>query len=456
MEITTSLCVTQSRKYAKKWVIIPLFVALFCFAMTLCLLADRAFSWIHIALLVIGSAASVKCCFNFLKFMYPGRGWLARSLRPYLEESGETDVLALFRRIDKDMEAHGRQFDSVWVGREWVLGEGAMPIERIRGIFSFKTPTGTQPECNICLVDDRRQVQITSLASESYLNKVYSYLTKLLPRAACGNFRDYINFVGKTDEEMALFNARFLVDGTREKTDFVFRKNDEIPTSLISSDLIRTTVDRLSPEGQVTLTPCIPLKSPWGNSTRLCIRRIEEDKFLVIAHFKGREHNVYTSPSVSHEEAVKMLMDYFEKYEIPDPISWHEQPVSVEQNKPWEKYVLSIDQHVYKFITYDDVMASWDDLNEGKIRTILLHTPTCQSGYMQVSGSADNYTVEMAGLNSTGEICGYRTHTRYGGHVTHWLYEYYHAYTFPEVGDDWEEITKDLCTLVTRQGQKEG
>lgn len=454
MDIITSLCITQSRKNDKKWVIATLLVALFCFAMTLCLRADRLFLWIHIPLLVIGSAALIKCCFNLRNFMYPRRGTLARSLRPYLEDWGTTDVLDLFSRIDKDMEEHGTQFDSVWVGREWVLGEEAMPIERIRGIFSFKTPTGSHPEWNICLVDDRRHVQITSLASERDMNKVYSHLTKLLPRAACGNFRDYMSFVGKTDEEMVLFNALFLSGDNDEKTEFVFRGSDGIPTSLITPDLIIETVDCLQPGQQVMLTPCIPLASPWGNSTSLACQRIDDDAFILIAYFKGRERDLYASPVCSRVKTLKALLDYFGTSQVPDPSGWEYLTPQVEQDVPKENYLLDVDDRTYEHITYDDVMASWEDLNEGKCRMILLHTLTCQSGYMQVSGSADNYTVEVVGLDSEDQICGYRTHTRYGGHVTQWLYDYYHEYKYPELRDDWDDITEELHKFIASRQKK--
>lgn len=223
----------------------------------------------------------------------------------------------------------------------------------------------------------------------------------------------------------------------------------------MTSELIREAIDRLSPEEQVTLTPCIPWKSPWGDSTSLGVRRIENDTFCLIAYFKDREHSVYISPFVSREEAVKALIDYFEKYEVPNPSGWNDHSFLLNQDHSMEKYVLYVDERPYEYITYDDVMASWDDLNEGKCTTIMLHTPTCQNGYMQVSGSADNYTVEVVGLDRTGQVCGYRIHTRYGGHVTHWLYDYYHEYKFPEFRDDWVNITEELRNFIAGHKQEE-
>ncbi len=69
----------------------------------------------------------------------------------------------LFAMVDNDLKENGQWFGPVGVGREWVLGDLATRIDRIRGIFvvdeirqhSTQTGTRTSRSMELVLIDDR-------------------------------------------------------------------------------------------------------------------------------------------------------------------------------------------------------------------------------------------------------------------------------------------------------------
>lgn len=109
---------------------------------------------------------------------FPGKSALAASIRsqlPYPDEA--PPVEELFAMVDADLKANGRWFDEVGIGQEWVLGEQANRIDRIRGIFvvdEIKTRrsgnrTNTQRVLQLVLVDDRWQKHITDFTNEAHM-----------------------------------------------------------------------------------------------------------------------------------------------------------------------------------------------------------------------------------------------------------------------------------------------
>ena len=67
---------------------------------------------------------------------FPAKSALARSIRsqlPYPDEAPPVDEL--FAMVDNDLKEDAHWFGPVGIGREWVLGDGANRIDRIRGIF---------------------------------------------------------------------------------------------------------------------------------------------------------------------------------------------------------------------------------------------------------------------------------------------------------------------------------
>lgn len=447
MNNTINLCNIRSRRHYLKWLVVCLIVTVCCLPSGLLLLMDEPFTWGNLALFSVGLAALFKVCTSLLVIFNPSEGKLGKSVQPYFEGTIDTDIQAQFARIEKDLAENGLQFGYVWVGKEWFLGGEAMRIDCIRGIFSSKIWRGKRYEYAICLVDDQQNIQTTTLTFEKQLDALDEYLTNLLPRAAGGDFKDYTSFIAKSEEDMTLFNEQFLRPKEPEEQNFVLKGIDGVPTSLVTSALIRQTMEQMQPGEHFMLTSMIPLKSAWGESYDLSCHRIDgEGPFVIVAYFAGKDNEsiAYTLRFIPATKAYAILSNYFEKREVPDVSDWENQTHRLNQHTPLEDYVLYVDGHKYDHITYDDVMVSWEELNEGKCKSILLRTPSWQNGYMGVVGSKDKYTVEVAGFDSNHEIRGFRTQTKYGGHVTYWLSDYFHEYKYPEIRADWEDISEEV------------
>lgn len=419
-----------------------------CFLWGLLPFMRQPFAWGPFICMLVGVYFVVMFIRCLLALMKPEFGKLGKSVRVYYDGTVDTDVQAIFARIDRDMAENGKMFGKVWVGKEWILEMQAMCISSIRGIFTFSLLRGKMREYSICLVDDRQNIITVTLTHVKQCDELNDYLTGLLPRAATGNFKDYMAFVAKDKEEMEVFNREFLqLEEAEEKQECVFIGTDGIPTSLATSELIRQSINALQPDERIRLAACNPPDSEWGNCTCIsCYRLDDEGQYALLACFcteDDREAAFILRP-VPTAGAHAVLLSYFEKLKVPDVTTWEDQTNLLYGQEPMEDYILYVDGHKYDHINFDDVMASFEDLKEGKCNAFLIRTPGWQNGYMEVTGTEDRYTVEVAGFDGKHEVRGFRTQTVYGGHVTYWLSEYYHQYKYPEIRSDWEDITAEV------------
>ena len=139
----------------------------------------------------------------------PAKSRLAKSIRsqlPYPDEA--PDVAQLFAMVDKDIQENGQWFDRVAIGKEWVLGDDASSISRIRGVFSrdeikVHYTGGRRQSARIVelyIVDDRKQVQVTGLRSPSELQMAVTCLGLRAPEAHFDDHARMAQFLDCTDE----------------------------------------------------------------------------------------------------------------------------------------------------------------------------------------------------------------------------------------------------------------
>lgn len=139
----------------------------------------------------------------------PAKSRLAKSIRsqlPYPDEA--PPVEELFAMVDRDIQANGQWFDRVAIGREWVLGDDASSIPRIRGVFSRDEVkvrvTGNRRQSTriveLWIVDDRRQLQTTTLRSPSELQMAAACLRLRAPEARFDSYERMSAFIGQTEE----------------------------------------------------------------------------------------------------------------------------------------------------------------------------------------------------------------------------------------------------------------
>ena len=141
---------------------------------------------------------------------FPAKSRLARSIRsqlPYPDEA--PPVGELFAMVDRDIESNGQWFDRVAIGKEWVLGDEASAISRIRGVFSrdeikVRYSNGRRQSTRVIelyIVDDRKQVQLTAMRNPGELKMAVTCLRLRAPEARFAGYESMSAFTGQSEEE---------------------------------------------------------------------------------------------------------------------------------------------------------------------------------------------------------------------------------------------------------------
>ena len=141
---------------------------------------------------------------------FPAKSRLARSIRsqlPYPDEA--PPVGELFAMVDRDIESNGQWFDRVAIGKEWVLGDEASAISRIRGVFSrdeikVRYSNGRRQSTRVIelyIVDDRKQVQLTAMRNPGELKMAVTCLRLRVPEARFAGYESMSAFTGQSEEE---------------------------------------------------------------------------------------------------------------------------------------------------------------------------------------------------------------------------------------------------------------
>lgn len=200
---------------------------------------------------------------------WPQKSTLANSIRsqlPYPEAA--PGVQELFAMVDKDIGENGQWFDRVAVGKEWVLGETASYIPRIRLFFGRDeikshrsgNHVNTTRIVELYILDDRRQHRVLTLRNPKELQPLLSCISLRAPDALCRPYSEYAVWLNKSDMEWENMLREYRVrQGKRETEAFQSQNAD----SMISQNITLTFPDgdvtsRVTPDlVRQTLTECL-------------------------------------------------------------------------------------------------------------------------------------------------------------------------------------------------------
>ena len=227
--------------------------------------------------------------------LHPEKSALAQSIRdqlPYPEEA--PPVKELFAMVDQDLKQNGQWCGKLGVGREWVLGDEASSIPRIRGVFSrverHTRHAGKRTQITylyeIRIVDDRRQQQVTSLKSKREVDEAMDCLRQRAPAAVFGeyNSREYNDLIYAKEEEQQYAQerayrnraAQFEEQNRREQEqraqNQVLTLPDGSVTSRITWDTLREWLlrpSRTGESGPLQMVPGIPFQGEGRPFSRL-------------------------------------------------------------------------------------------------------------------------------------------------------------------------------------------
>lgn len=216
---------------------------------------------------------------------WPEKSTLARSIRsqlPYPE--GAPGVKELFAMVDKDIQENGQWFDKVAVGKEWVLGDEASYIPRIRVYFGrdeirthrSETHTSTSRILELHILDDRRQHQIMTMRSPNELQAILDCISLRAPDALRRPYNEIGKWQEKSDMEWENMLREYRVkQGNREMAAFQLGNRDAginqsmtltgpdgSVTSRVTPELIHQTLMECLRDGEGTfsLAPGCPIE----------------------------------------------------------------------------------------------------------------------------------------------------------------------------------------------------
>ncbi len=408
-------CMDRNRKGLAKlfWALLYLF---FGFAGGVCFymqmqedrssweLMDWAFTVFSAVLCLGGTALGLFEAYTDLRDAFcPEKSTLAKSIRsqlPYPEEA--PPVAELFAMVDRDVRENGQWFGRLAIGKEWVFGDEVTSLSRIRGVFPrdeiiIRHTNGRRQSRRVLelyLVDDRQQIQASTLHKPDDLKAAVSCLRLRVPEAHFDTYQNMSDFTGQSDEEWRATNSSYLRrrDLRLARREEEFRQNAGSNPDFVLVDLQgrRTSrFDRQTVEDQLT-----GLKSP-GQSfslepvdlipvpelSRVSFSRLEcgiTDGRLTLVAVRKLSGGLYQAfaRQVSEEEAWQAFAGLLERKQIPDTADW--QPLqAVEQPKVQARARLSISDRTgatrdYDSFTRRDVELAGEGLASGRYTVVAL------------------------------------------------------------------------------------
>ena len=225
----------------------------------------------------------------------PEKSALAQSIRNQLPHPDEAPpVRGLFAMVDQDLKQNGLWCGKLGIGKEWVLGDRASRIPRIRGVFSRSERhtrragkrTQVTYSYEVWIVDDRRERQVTALRSQRELDDAMDCLRRRVPAAVFGtyNSREYNDLIYTKEEEQQYAQerayrqraAQFEEQNRREREsqaqNQVLTLADGSVTSRITGETLRELLLRPGKTGEESpfqLVPGIPIQGEQGAFSRL-------------------------------------------------------------------------------------------------------------------------------------------------------------------------------------------
>ena len=282
----------------------------------------------------------------------PEKSSLAKSIRAQLPYPDETPpVQKLFAMVDQDLKENGQWFGKLGIGKEWVLGDDASFIPRIRGVFGRNElrihnsggRTNTARIVQLWIVDDRQQLQLSNLRTPQQLEGAMECLHQRVPAAVFGGYdsKEYKALVYAKEEEWQAIErsyrqrkARFDAQSQKAQEQAstpnqVLTLPDGSVTSRITGDMLRQLLLQCRRDGESSsfqLVPGIPFSEDGRTFSRLtCFPGSEPHPVqIVLEEFSGspREPGRYSWTSdVSPSEAERILRGWL-RGQLPPLVGW--------------------------------------------------------------------------------------------------------------------------------------
>lgn len=285
---------------------------------------------------------------------FPAKSALAQSIRnqlPYPDASPPVDEL--FAMVDKDLMENAQWFGPVGIGQEWVLGDGANKIDRIRGIFvvyeihQHHTQTGIRTSRNmeLVLIDDRWQRTVTSFNNLKDLQAAADCLALRVPEALRGVNSANMDFWTMDEVARANFEREFRQKKNRRASeriqrealdggsqDMILRQTDGQVTSRVTEALVDAQLHSCMEqgEGRFILTPSHPVETE-GYSFQALHVSVSEGTIWLLLELQNQPG--YGMAKALDERDVRRILSGWFRREAPDTVSWELRRVDTPDNQ---------------------------------------------------------------------------------------------------------------------------
>ena len=479
-----SYCLDRTRKGLAKlfWALLYLFFGFaggVCFYMqmqedrSLWEIKDWAFTVFSVVLCLGGAALGLAEAYTDLRdAFFPARSRLAKSIRsqlPYPDEA--PPVEELFAMVDKDIKENGQWFGRVAIGKTWVFGDDVSAISRIRGVFPrdetvIRHAGGRRQSRRILelwIVDDRRQIQNTTLHKPDDLKAAVDCLRLRAPEAFFDNYKNISGFTSQTDEEWQATNRSV----ARRRDQRLAQQEDLARSSagsnsqfvLIDVNGRRTSrFDRRTVEDQLTAlkqpgrhfelepTELIPVPGLNGVSFSRLSAGITNAGLTLVATLKmaSGTYQALAKPA-SEREAWQAFSNLLERRQLPALSSW--QPLqAAETPRQQARARLSLSDRTgatrdYESFTRRDVELAGEGLSSGKYTVVALFAGP-RYLYLKAGDQSDGRVTANASRPDPDMLRVFETKCT-GRQAREWLIQMSEGAFAPDFSQ-WKDITKKL------------
>lgn len=404
---------------------------------------------------------------------FPEKSTLANSIHsqlPYPDEA--PPVKELFAMVDDDLKEHGQWFDAVGVGREWVLGDAATRIDRIRGIFvvdEIRTRhsgnhTTTTRVLELVLIDDRWQKWTTSFKNPDELRAAADCLALRVPEARRGSNDQWSSFLNMDDAAREDFEREFRRSKSRRASaeiqqealgggtqDMVLSASGEV-TSRVTASLVEDHLRRClsGEERSFTLTSTRPVE---GNRQPFRAIHVSASDGTVWLGAETADGASIATKGAEEREARRVLSAWL-RHEAPDTTGWEMQrmvdpslhnpkPQAARSTRPDELsllYASGAAEHHTTF-TQEDVELAAEGLVDGTYQMVALARGCLWIRVKAGNKSDGRYTVR-ATRPDPDKLRFFTTKTTHR-QAAAWLLAYSKGEFLPG-GPDWKDYTKEV------------
>ena len=414
---------------------------------------------------------------------FPEKGTLAQSIRNQLPfPDGAPPVDQLFAMVDNDLKENGSWFGEVGIGKEWVLGDEANRLDRIRGIFtvdkihqrSTQTGTRTSRTLELVLIDNRWQKSVTDFKDPQDLRAAAEFIALRVPDAVRGVNDQYADFLKKNDIERENFEREFQQkqnlraseqalrgNGSKEPQEMILEAEDGSVTSRVTAALVEEHLRRClsGEERYFVLTPtrrietgnqaframyCYALReSPGSEKVMLAVEPVSD----------GDGRTLFRMLVADRWEARSILEGWLGR-QAPDTADWQlgmglgngRNPQQDFRQRPQARLSLVLKSGAaenHTTFTREDVQVAADGLADGTYQLVDLTLP---QGYLWIRATAGDRSDGRCTVEATrpdGGMLRFYSAKMSPGEAASWL-KGYPGEAYQPGGRGWKDCTKQM------------